>query len=176
MIDTISLRALEPEDVDLMYQCDNDEEARIWTDYSAPLSRAQLMDYALNYDADPFKAGQLRLIAEKEQDEGGKVPVGIVDLYNISQKDGKAYIGIYVLPEFRRQGTGSNILKVTEEYANRFLGLRMLVAKVSTQNGIAISLFKKAEYSQLAILPGWHRLGPAYHDIILFTRILNSNS
>lgn len=164
----ITLRAVEPEDIDLMYASDNDEEARIWTDYSAPISRNQLLQYALSYDADPFSTGQLRLIVETAVEEDLAKPVGIVDLYDISQKDGRGFIGIYILPKFRHKGFALAAVNAATRYCFSNLGLRILSAKVSTRNHYAVSLFRKAGFSQLCILPEWHRLGGDYHDIALF--------
>ena len=58
----LHLRALEPSDADFMYEVENDAQAWRYSDTIAPLSRKILRDYALTYDADPFTAGQLRLI------------------------------------------------------------------------------------------------------------------
>ena len=74
----LNIRALEPGDADFMYEVENDSSAWRYSDTVAPLSRRILRDYALNYDADPFSAGQIRLIVTEE---GNNTPVGIVDLY-----------------------------------------------------------------------------------------------
>ncbi len=57
----ITLRAVEPTDVDCLYIWENDPS--LWPHGStrAPLSRFQLSEYATGYDADPYSARQLRL-------------------------------------------------------------------------------------------------------------------
>lgn len=162
-LNEIRLRAIEPEDVDFMFECDNDEQARIWTDYAAPISRRQLLEYALGYEADPFKCGQLRMIAENED----RLPVGIIDFYEISLKDLRGMIGIYVLPQFRREGVGSKMLEKAINYATGSLGLKSIAAKISTKNLAALSLFVKCGFKEIATLPAWHRIGPDFHDINL---------
>lgn len=77
----LRLRALEPEDADMMYEAENDEAAWKYSDYLAPLSRELLHHYALTYDAEPFRSGQLRLIIEKDE-----TPIGILDLMDISAR------------------------------------------------------------------------------------------
>ena len=168
----IRLRAVEPEDVNMMFDCDNDEEARIWTDYAAPLSRRQLLNYALTYDADPFRAGQLRLIAEPFNDGGEAVGIGIVDLYDIDSNDGRAFVGIYILPEYRHSGMALEALEALKKYCASVLGLRVLAAKVSTGNGAALGLFKQAGYTRICLLPSWHRIGSDFHDIALLVLFL----
>lgn len=164
----IRLRALEPEDTDFVMECEADSEAAKWSDYTAPLSRNQILNYALTYDADPFAAGQLRLILEKEDG----MPAGIIDLYNISAKDGKAYVGITIHPDLRRKGYAAEGLKETFAFCNDRLGLKNLVAKISTKNMGATRLFEQAGYKKIAFLPSWHKLGNEFHDFNLFTSAL----
>lgn len=161
----LKLRAVEPSDVDFMAECEADVQASQWSDYQAPLSRHQLLQYALTYDADPFQAGQLRLIAENSDGER----IGILDFYDISQRDGKAYVGLTVHPSFRGKHLGGQILKVARDFASSRLGLNQILAKVATVNSIASSLFEKEGYRRIAVLPQWHRLGNTYHDFILFS-------
>ena len=49
----------------------------------------------------PFTAGQLRLIITEE---GSNNPVGIVDLYEVSQRHQRAFIGIYICKDYRGKG------------------------------------------------------------------------
>ena len=42
----IRLRALEPEDADMMYECESDPVAWRYSDYLAPMSRAGRVDIA----------------------------------------------------------------------------------------------------------------------------------
>ena len=166
---TISLRAVEPADVDLMFRCDNDSDSRIWTDYAAPLSRQQLLEYAMSYDADPFRAGQLRLIAETDGSEGKKIPVGLLDLYDISLRDRRTFAGIYILPEFRRKGLATSVLEWLERYAFTSLGLDTIGVRISTRNEASLNLFRKYGYQEVCVLPKWHILDSQPHDIAILT-------
>lgn len=161
----IRLRAVEPEDVDFMLECESDPSACKWSDYTAPLSRQQLLTYALTYDADAFSAGQLRLIAVSGEGE----MVGIVDFYDISAKDSKAKIGLTINPRQRRRGYGKQALLAAIDYARNILGLNQLTSKVSTQNSEALRLFVEVGFRQVAILPDWHRIGSDFHDFALLT-------
>lgn len=170
----IRLRAVEPEDVDFMLECESDRAAATWSDYRAPFSRHQLMSYALTYDADPFDAGQLRLIAETT----GGIPVGIADtsegnvigiadLYDIDPHDLRAYVGITIHPAHRRHGYGLKTLESLISYSRDKLGLRMLAAKISEQNPAALALFRVAGFLPLCLLPHWHKIGSHHHNIHL---------
>lgn len=166
----IKLRAVEPEDVDFLYKSENDNASFIWTDYSAPISRHQLLQYTLGYQANPFEEGQLRLIVSTADKES--IPIGIIDLYDISVRDRKAFVGIYILPEFRNENYAMKALQLLEEYAGKTLALNRMAAKISTQNTAAVNLFGKCGYEKLALLPSWYCLGGKYHDILLLSKNL----
>lgn len=162
------LRAVELEDVDLMYQADNDEEARKYSDYIAPISHQQLTEYALTYDSDPVRAGQLRLVIE-HPDFGA---VGLADLYGISQRDSRAFVGIYILPRFRGAGYAKVALKLLAGYSHEYLGMDFLYAKVPSENLTSLSLFLNSGFNEIAILPLWQRVGRNLSDVHLLRLIL----
>ena len=85
----LRLRALEPEDAEMMYAAESDEAAWLYSDYLAPLSLEMLRQYALSYDADPMRSGQLRLIIEVD----GRA-AGILDIFDISPRHLRADTGI----------------------------------------------------------------------------------
>ena len=148
----LHLRALEPSDADFMYEVENDADAWRYSDTIAPLSRRILRDYALTYDADPFTAGQLRLIiTEKET----KTPVGIVDLYEVSQRHQRAYIGIYICKDFRGEGYADETIQLIEDYAHNTLHLHQLGSKVEEGHIKAEKLFLNRGYEIQGNLKDW---------------------
>lgn len=160
------LRALEPEDVEFMYACETDVDTFRNTDYIAPLSRRMLHDYALSYDADPFRAGQLRLVVEETST---KTPVALADLYNISTHDLSALIGIIVLPNYRRQNIATTAIKLLIEYCKFCLHLEIIAAFVDNINIPSLRLFKKCGFKSIANIPRWRKVDGERHDVTLFT-------
>lgn len=148
----LHLRALEPSDADFMYEVENDAQAWRYSDTIAPLSRRILRDYALTYDADPFSAGQLRLIITEE---GNSNPVGIVDLYDVSQRHKRAYVGIYICKDYRNKGYAGETLELLEEYALNTLHLNRLGAKVEDDHPNAEKLFSRRGYELKGVLDEW---------------------
>ena len=148
----LHLRALEPSDADFMYEVENDAQAWRYSDTIAPLSRKILRDYALTYDADPFTAGQLRLIITEE---GSNQPVGIIDLYEVSQRHQRAFIGIYICKDYRRKGYADETLQLIEDYAHNTLHLHQLGAKVEEGHMKAEKLFTNRGYEMKGNLEDW---------------------
>lgn len=146
------LRAVEPSDVDMMYEVENDEWAWRYSDTIAPLSRNMLKEYAISYDANPFNSGQLRLIAI-EKDSGNAV--GIVDLYEISQRHSRAFIGIYIFKKYRNKGLAEETIRLIEKFARESMHLHQLAAKVENNHIKSENLFSKCGYEMKGCLNDW---------------------
>lgn len=171
--DRIYLRAPEPSDADFMYEVENDADAWRYSDTIAPLSRRILRDYALEYDADPFSAGQLRLIIVRKDSD---TPVGIVDLYDLSQRHSRAFIGIYIIPDFRRNGYAAETISLVGRYARATLHLHQLGAKVEVSNETSVRIFSDSGYVNSGILKDWWSSADGrFSDMLLFTKILSDS-
>lgn len=162
----IHLRALEPDDADMLCSVENDSSQWIENGMSAPFSHHQLLQYALSYEADPFISGQLRLIIEADN----KDVAGVIDLYDISMTNRTAFIGIYVCREWRGKGYAIEALRLIENYARNILNLRILAARVATCNETSISLFRHSGYKQSGLLSDWILSGSKTFDMALFTK------
>lgn len=170
----IRLRAVNPEDSDMMWQAETDSSQWIENQMAAPLSRQNLREYAASYDADPFRAGQLRLIIERKSDA---CVVGIADLYDISAISRRAFVGIYIFPRFRRNGFAKRALTLLAEYSSRMLNLRLLAAKIAGSNETSMWLFETSGYKLCGTLPYWIEAGGYYFPLNIYVRnIRNLNT
>lgn len=168
----LRFRAIEPADADLFYRVENDETAWSGSDTVAPWSRHVLRQYAESYTGDPFADGQLRLVVEDSAE--GK-PVGILDFYELSRLHSRAWVGIYILPEYRGKGLARRILDMGASFARLRLNLGALGARVLESNTVSARLFGKAGYKHCGTLPAWHFADGQYNDIHLFILSLKSN-
>lgn len=163
----IKLRAVEPSDADFMYEAENDPDAWRYSDYLAPLSKEILHQYALTYDADPLRAGQLRMIIDLR----GKA-IGIVDLFDISAKHLRGDTGIYILPDYRSKRYAREALLKLEEYARVRLGLHQLTASIAKTNHVAVRTYENAGYVLTGIRKDWLRKSDGFEDVLLYSIII----
>ncbi len=163
---TLRLRALEPEDAEMLYIADNGCD--VWPGFEsvAPYSLHTLREYALSYDTDPFRAGQIRLVAvfPDSRDQ----PVGLLDLYEISPLHAHAWVGIYVRPEWRRSGYALEMLRLAAAYASSTLRLSRIGARVLDSNEASIALFRRAGYRYCGMIPKWHFAKGGFEDMHIF--------
>lgn len=80
--DIVRLRALEPEDVDILYKWENDTNVWKVSNTVAPFSRHILRQFIDSQKYDIFETRQLRLIIEEKE---GSRAVGCIDLFDIDR-------------------------------------------------------------------------------------------
>lgn len=169
--DIIRLRAVEPADAEFMWNVETDSDQWRENGMSAPYSQANLLDYARNYDADPIRAGQIRLVCElKDTLANGRC--GLVDLFDLSALWRTAFTGIYVIPDMRCKGIGARALALLEDYSARLLNLRILAAKISERNAPSLRLFEKSGYTLQGILKDWLLSGDKAFSMHLYAKQL----
>ena len=159
----IKLRAIEPEDLDLLYQIENDTSLWNVGCTNVPYSRYTLHDYIANSSDDIYADRQLRLIIERE--DGGTV--GMIDLMNFSPQHLRAEVGIVILNSERRKGYGLAALHQLCVYARQVLHLHQLYGIVADGNESALRLFEKADFQQQSVLHEWLFDGKNYKDAVI---------
>lgn len=162
--DRILLRAVEPDDIDRLYEWENDRPAI----FDAPLSRQNVTDYVMNYRADIFADGQLRLMVV---DRASGDTVGCVDLYNFSVTDRRAGTGIYIAAPYRRRGLGGSAVEAMAEYASGRLGLHQLWATCAVGNEASRRLFAGQGFRPAGRLRSFIRHGQTYEDVLIMQRL-----
>uniref|UniRef100_UPI0037C16F17 GNAT family N-acetyltransferase n=1 Tax=Flavobacterium sp. TaxID=239 RepID=UPI0037C16F17 len=110
----IHLRALEPEDLDFLYEIENNKSIWEVSNTQTPYSKWVLKQYLENAHLDIYEAKQLRLvIVFSETNE----KVGFIDLFDFDAKNSRAGIGILISENFRNQGIGKETLQLLSNYA-----------------------------------------------------------
>ncbi len=164
----VTLRAVEPEDLDLLYKIENDQ--RLWNVgvTNVPYSRYTLHDYVANCSDDIYADHQVRLIIE---DSGGNA-VGLADISNFSPRHMRAEVGIVILDDCRRKGYATAALQHLCQYSRNIIHLHQLYAIIEQTNQKALSLFAKDGFSEQAVLKDWLFDGASYSNALLMQKIL----
>ena len=149
----VRLRALEPEDLDLLYRIENDADLWAVGTTNVPYSRYTLHDYIATSSDDIFADRQLRLIIEDAA--RSSLTVGIADLINFDPRHRRAEIGIVVEQPHRRKGYAREALEALHDYARRVIHLHQLYVIISIGNQPARQLFHSMGYRTTATLTDW---------------------
>ena len=150
MTSTVKLRALEPEDLDLVYHIENDSALWQWGADCMPYSRYALRQYIAQQGIDIYQDGQLRQVIEADG-----TAVGIADLTSFSPHHRRAEVGIVVISGHQRQGFASEALRQLAQYGKEHLHLNSLYAYVGKGNEPAQALFQGVGYAAVGQLDRW---------------------
>lgn len=168
----VRLRAMEPEDLVLLYEVENDPKMWSVGDSCTPYSKYVLKQYIAQNTNDVFTDGQLRLMIEEK--ETSKT-VGIIDLIQFSCRHSRAEVGILIFQDERGKGYAQEALGLLCNYAIRFLSMHQLYAYISINNAASINLFQKIDFQQVGKLKDWLRSNDTYEDVIVLQKILQKN-
>lgn len=166
---TISLRAPEPEDLDLLYIWEN--EPSIWqvSGTLTPFSRYVLKQYLEHAGKDIFQAKQLRLIIQLKNNHR---PLGAVDLFDYDPHHHRTGIGILIAePSDRRHGYAREALETLTEYCFGVLHLHQLYCNIAAGNIASIKLFKEAGFEESGKKREWLYNGSSYEDELFFQKV-----
>ncbi len=151
----ILLRALEPEDIDILYRIENDEDLWSLSETLVPFSKHTLKEYIANAHLDIFETKQLRLVI---CDLGTGDVIGLVDLFDFDPLHLRAGLGIVIASnEDKRKGFASEAIKVVKGYCATHLKMHQLYANIDEENKPSRALFEKSGFDLIGIKKDWRR-------------------
>ena len=165
----IRFRALEPDDIDLLYQWENNVE--IWEISSTfePFSKYILAKYIKESQRDIYESKQVRMIIETL--EGN--PVGAIDLFDFDPFHSRAGVGILIHDEKdRKLGYATDALQLLCTYAANYLRLHQLYANISEDNLASIHLFKSNGFELIGTKKDWRRTLDGWKNELMLQKIL----
>ncbi|MGQ3679573.1 GNAT family N-acetyltransferase [Tenacibaculum discolor] len=164
----IKLRALEPEDLEFLFQIENNESFWEVSHTQAPFSKFLLKQYLENAHLDIFEAKQLRLVIDEKST--GK-SIGMIDLFDFNPQHKRAGIGVLIHPDFQQKGFASEALQLLINYCFTHLHLHQLYANITNDNTNSLHLFEKKNFKQIGIKKDWIFYNGTYKDELLFQLI-----
>jgi diamine N-acetyltransferase len=170
--DRLSLRALEPEDLQILFDLEND--TRLWRCgiTRAPYSRYVLKRYIEESYKDIYEAKQLRLMIVLPNNE----VAGIADLSDFDPFNMRAEVGILIAPAYQNQGIATEAIELLKQYAFDFLNMKQLYAYVAVNNVHSVSLFKKCGFVVSGTLKDWVVSDEGYTDTLFMQCLADEDS
>lgn len=166
----IKLRPLEPDDIELLYQWENNMEIWEVSNTKAPFSKHILAQYIKESARDIYETKQLRLIIQNESNQ----PVGAIDLFDFEPYHQRAGIGILIhKTEHRNRGYATDALTALSNYALNTLGLKQLFANISEDNVTSIRLFEKNGFKKAGVKKNWIKTINGWKDELFFQKMLS---
>ena len=164
----IFLRALEPEDLDFVYQVEN--KTSIWhlSHTQTPYSRFLIKHYLENTHQDIYEAKQLRLVISSFNNDA----LGLIDIFDFDPKNKRAGIGIVILDQANRgKGFGKEALSLLTDYCFAYLDLHQLYCNIAEDNSASLKLFKNQGFEVVGLKKDWAYLEGAFKNEYLLQLI-----
>ena len=165
----IKLRALEPTDIDLLHQWENDMSVWHLSNTLTPFSRFDIEQYVLNSAKDIFATRQLRLMIEKIEDSSA---VGAIDLFDFDPLHKRAGIGILITKAERQKGYANDALESVILYSFKTLMLHQLFANITPDNIQSLKLFEDKGFIKIGNKKDWLLIENKWKDE-LFYQLIN---
>lgn len=160
---------MEPEDLDALYQIENDSDTWDVGTTNVPYSRYALHDYMARCSSDIYSDKEVRLMIENEQGE----VIGIADLMNFNPKHMRAEIGLVIQRRYRGRGYASAVMRALHHYVRQTLHLHQIYAVISTENELCCDLFRRLGYQESARLSDWLYDGHDYQPAVVMQLVLS---
>lgn len=170
--ESVVLRALEPEDVDVLYKWENDTSVWKASNTVAPFSKYTLRQFVENQLYDMFETKQIRLIVEARDPHR---PIGAVDLFDIDPCNRRAGVGILIYESRdKRHGYASEALSLLIRYCFQTLMLNQLYCNISAFNVPSLGLFQSKGFSIVGLKKEWVKTTSGWQDEYML-QLINSN-
>jgi len=165
----IRLRAIEPADLDIIYEWENDPENWLISNTITPFSKHVLTRYIEHAHKDIHEARQLRLMIDLMDDSGDtKETIGTLDLFDFDPVHERAGLGILIAnQENRMKGFAYESLSILIQYSFKTLHLHQLYCNISNDNQASLNLFKKLGFVEIGIKRDWLREDSGWMDVHL---------
>ena len=168
----IRLRSLEIEDLDFLYDIENNESFWELSGTQTPFSKDILREYIQNAKQDISEAGQYRFVISYKKTN---TPLGLIDLFDFNAQHSRTGVGIIVHPDHQNKGYGSEALSLLISYCKDDLGLRQLYADVLENNLTSLRLFEKHGFQKVGIKKDWIHYHNSFKNEIILQLILEES-
>jgi len=166
---TIHLRALEPQDLPVLEQIENDTTYWKYSNQTEPFSLHLLQQYINQQQQDIFEVKQKRFVIADEQ----KNAFGFVDLFDFEPLHRRLGVGLFVRAEFRNKGVGKQALGLLNRYAEKQLNIKSMYANIAIENTPSIRLFESLGYRKVGHKKDWNFYDGIFHDEFLYQKQLS---
>lgn len=166
----IYLRAVEPDDADLLYVWENDRSIWAVSNTQIPFSKFVLEEFSNTSHQDIYTNKQLRLMVSET---AGDETIGCIDIFEFDPQHARAGVGIYIHKDFREKGLASECLQLITEYAFKTLHLKQIFSHVNASNLASLNLFVKSGFEKTALKKSWHKTSLHLFEDVWFLQLIN---
>jgi diamine N-acetyltransferase len=161
----IILRAVEPSDLEILYQWENNVD--IWGVSSTltPFSKYNLKRFIEQSTLDIYEAKQLRLMVDLKTENGKSQTIGTIDLFDFDPMHLRAGVGVLINDiDKRSNGYATQALNLLINYSFDILQLHQLYCNITSDNEPSLKLFQNVGFEIVGCKKEWRKGASAWID------------
>ncbi len=167
--ENVYLRAIEPEDLEFIYEIENDGSFWNISNTIVPYSRFVIKQYIEHSHKDIFEVKQLRLVICDLDNKA----IGMIDLFDFDFKNKRAGVGILIKNETdRKKGFGREALRLLISYCKSQLALHQLYCNISEGNNASLKLFKNEGFEIVGLKKDWNLINGSLENEYMLQMLL----
>ena len=167
--ESVYLRAIEPEDSEIIYNWENNTDIWQVSDTLVPYSRFTIDQY-VNSIQDIYVNKQLRLIICENETSA---VIGAIDIFDFNPFHSRAGIGILIADnQHRKKGFASQALSLAIDYCFTVLMLNQIYCNIPVENEDSLNLFLRYDFQIVGIMKNWNKTLNGFADEY-FLQLLN---
>jgi len=164
----ITLRALEPDDLEILFKWENDSSVWRVSNNRTPLSKFALANYIKSSDKDIWEIRELRLMIQAADGKN----LGTMELFDFDPYHSRAGVGIVIFESSdRRTGIATEAFEILFDYVQNELGIAQLYANVAESNEPSLKLFGKLGFELAGVKKKWLRTIKGWENEHLLQKI-----
>ncbi len=166
----IALRAIEPEDAELIFEWENNELNWQLSNTLVPFSKHIINQYVETAHHDIFENKQLRLMIDELN---SKKTIGSIDLFDFDPYNLRAGVGILINDiDDRKKGYAKESLEILINYSKKTLALKQLYCNISEHNKDSISLFENNGFIKTGTKTDWQKISNTIWEDVGFYQLI----
>ena len=152
--ENIYLRALEPNDLDVLYKWENNPVIWKVSNTFAPFSKFVLEQYLVNAHEDIFISKQIRLMICLTD----KTPIGTIELFEFDVHNSRVGVGVMIDESVENKGYATQALQILCNYCFEVLLVKQIYCNISASNEKSLHLFKKIGFTEVGLKKQWNKI------------------
>lgn len=165
---SVYLRAIEPKDLDFLFEIENDEDLWEVSGTQTPYSKFVLKQYLEQAHLDIYQAKQLRLVIAKID---SNLPIGLIDLFDFDPQHKRVGMGIVITAENQGQGFAKESIELLVNYCFNLLQMHQIYCNILEDNTKSRTLFKQLGFVEIGLKKDWNFYKNNFKNEILLQRI-----
>jgi diamine N-acetyltransferase len=163
--ENIRLRAPELDDIDWMFEIENNDTYWHLSEAYQPFSRWTIENF-IKGQTDIFAEKQYRFVAEDKSHN----KIGIIDLYNFAPIHRRIFIGIFIEQSYRKKHYASQSISLVVNYCFNILQLHQVCAFIPATNVASIRLFEKLDFQFQSLRKDWYLINGVFIDELFYNK------